>query len=49
MAEFTVNSTRFDPYTNFKFKLKWDGVYVAAVSKVSLMADQTLGSVKELK
>src|ERR1700691_1723869 len=35
MAEFTVNSTRFDPYKNFKFRLKWDGRYVAGVSKVS--------------
>ena len=25
MAEFTVNATRFDPYKNFKFRLKWDG------------------------
>ena len=35
MAEFTVNTTRFDPYKNFKFRLKWDGRYVAGVSKVS--------------
>jgi phage tail-like protein len=35
MAEFPVNPTRFDPYKNFKFRLKWDGKYVAAVSKVS--------------
>ena len=35
MAEFTVNPTRFDPYKNFKFRLKWDGQYVAGVSKVS--------------
>jgi phage tail-like protein len=34
MAEFTVNSTRFDPYKNFKFRVKWDGQYVAGVSKV---------------
>ena len=32
MAEFTVNPTRVDPYKNFKFRLKWDGKYVAAVS-----------------
>ena len=25
MAEFTVNPTRFDPYKNFKFRVKWDG------------------------
>jgi len=35
MAEFTVNATRFDPYKNFKFRVKWDGAYVAGVSKVS--------------
>lgn len=35
MAQFTVNAQRFDPYLNFKFRVKWDGVYVAGVSKVS--------------
>jgi phage tail-like protein len=35
MAEFPVNPTRFDPYKNFKFRVKWDGRYVAGVSKVS--------------
>ena len=34
MAIFSVNSQRFDPYKNFKFRVKWDGKYVAAVSKV---------------
>jgi phage tail-like protein len=34
MAQFTVNSTRFDPYKNFKFRVKWDNRYVAGVSKV---------------
>jgi phage tail-like protein len=34
MAQFTVNATRFDPYKNFKFRVKWDGRYVAGVSKV---------------
>ena len=34
MAEFTVNPTRFDPYKNFKFRVKWDGRYVAGISKV---------------
>jgi phage tail-like protein len=34
MAEFTVNATRFDPYKNFKFRVKWDGRYVAGISKV---------------
>src|SRR5437879_4410202 len=35
MAEFSVNPTRFDPYKNFKFRVRWDGRYVAGVSKVS--------------
>jgi hypothetical protein len=35
MAEFTVNPKRFDPYKNFKFRVKWDGRYVAGVSKIS--------------
>jgi phage tail-like protein len=34
MAQFSVNAQRFDPYKNFKFKVKWDGKYVAGVSKV---------------
>ena len=34
MAEFTVNAQRFDPYKNFKFRVKWDGRYVAGISKV---------------
>lgn len=33
MAQFTVNAARFDPYKNFKFRLKWDGKYVAGLSK----------------
>jgi len=35
MAEFTVNPQRHDPYLNFKFRVKWDGQYVAGVSKVT--------------
>lgn len=34
MAQFRVNPQRFDPYKNFKFKVKWDGRYVAGISKV---------------
>lgn len=41
MAEFTVNPTRFDPYKNFKFRVKWDGRYVAGVSKVSALKRTT--------
>ena len=41
MTEFTVNPLRFDPYKNFKFKLKWDGRYVAGISKVSALKRTT--------
>jgi phage tail-like protein len=34
MAEFIAN-TRVDPYKNFKFRLRWDGRYVAGIDKVS--------------
>jgi phage tail-like protein len=34
MASFSVNAQRFDPYKNFKFRVKWDGKYVAGVNKV---------------
>ncbi len=33
MAQFSVNAQRFDPYKNVKFRVKWDGRYVAGVSK----------------
>jgi len=35
MPQFSVNPNRFDPYKNFKFRIKWDGKYVAGVSRVS--------------
>ncbi|MBQ0892958.1 phage tail protein [Micromonospora sp. U56] len=41
MAQFAVNPTRFDPYKNFKFRVKWDGRYVAGVSKVSALKRTT--------
>jgi phage tail-like protein len=41
MAQFSVNTQRLDPYKNFKFRLKWDGKYVAAVSKVSALKRTT--------
>ena len=34
MAQFSVNPERFDPYKNFKFRIKWDGRFVAGVSKI---------------
>lgn len=41
MAQFSVNTHRFDPYKNFKFRVKWDGVYVAGISKVSALKRTT--------
>jgi phage tail-like protein len=41
MAEFTVNANRHDPYKNFKFRVKWDGKYVAGISKVSPLIRRT--------
>ena len=41
MAQFTVNAQRFDPYKNFKFRVKWDGRYVAGVSKISALKRTT--------
>ena len=41
MAQFSVNATRFDPYKNFKFRVKWDGKYVAGISKVGALKRTT--------
>jgi len=41
MAQFTANANRFDPYKNFKFRVKWDGRYVAGISKVSALKRTT--------
>jgi len=41
MAQFSINAERFDPYKNFKFRVKWDGRYVAGVSKVGALKRTT--------
>jgi len=41
MAQFSVNAQRFDPYKNFKFRVKWDGRYVAGISRVSALSRTT--------
>jgi phage tail-like protein len=41
MAQFSVNGQRFDPYKNFKFRVKWDGRFVAGISKVSALKRTT--------
>ena len=35
MSEFAASSQRFDPYKSYKFRVKWDGRYVAGLSKIS--------------
>lgn len=41
MAQFSVNTSRIDPYKNFKFRIRWDGEVVAGVSKVSALKRTT--------
>jgi phage tail-like protein len=39
--QFVVNPTRYDPYKNFKFKIKWDGKYIAGLSKMGSLKRTT--------
>ena len=41
MAQFSINSARFDPYKNFKFRVKWDNRYVAGLSKMGALKRTT--------
>lgn len=41
MAQFTVNTQRFDPYRNFKFRIKWDNKYVAGLNKCGALKKTT--------
>jgi len=41
VPQFQVNTSRFDPYKNMKFRIKWDGRYVAGVSKISALKKST--------
>jgi phage tail-like protein len=41
MPQFSVNPSRFDPYKNFKFRVRWDGRYVAGVSRISALRRTT--------
>jgi len=41
MAEFSVNVGRYDPYKNFKFRVRWEGRYVAGISKVGALKRTT--------
>lgn len=46
MAKFTTNPHRFDSYRNFKFRVKWDGKYVAGVSEVGALKGNSKMEVK---
>jgi phage tail-like protein len=39
--QFKVNTSRYDPYKTFKYRVKWDGKYVAGMSKVSSLTRTT--------
>lgn len=41
MTMFSVNTHRLDPYKNFKFRVKWDGKYIAAISTISALRRST--------
>lgn len=41
MVEFSVNAQRFDPYKNFKFRVRWDNRFVAGISKVGALKRST--------
>jgi phage tail-like protein len=40
-APFVVNWDRFDPYKQYKFRVMWDGEYVAGISSVSALRRTT--------
>jgi phage tail-like protein len=37
MAQFSLNTHRSEPYQGSKFKVKWDGRYVAGISRVGAL------------
>lgn len=41
MTQLVARPNRYDPYKNFKFRVKWDGRYVAGVSKVGSLKRTT--------
>jgi len=41
VPQFVVNTNRFDPYKNFKFRVRWDGKVVAGVSKITALKQST--------
>jgi phage tail-like protein len=41
MAQFTIDPNRFDPYKTYKFRVKWDGRYVAGIQKANALKRPT--------
>src|SRR6266487_910408 len=41
MARMTPQTNRFDPYRNFRFRVKWDGQYVAGLTKMGALKRTT--------
>ncbi len=41
MARMTAQTNRFDPYRNFRFRVKWDGQYVAGLTKMGALKRTT--------
>ena len=41
MARMTPQTNRFDPYRNFRFKVKWDNQYVAGLTKMGALKRTT--------
>jgi phage tail-like protein len=41
MADFSANRERSSPYKNFAFRVKWNGKYVAGLSKMTLPKQTT--------
>ena len=41
MARMNASTNRFDPFRNFRFKVKWDGQYVAGLTKMGALKRTT--------
>lgn len=49
MAKRSANTGRLDPYKNFKFRLKWDGRYVAGFREASVKPAQQRAAAPKLR
>jgi phage tail-like protein len=41
MARMTATTNRFDPFHNYRFRVKWDGQYVAGMTKMGALKRTT--------